>query len=318
LAFSRGQPLAPKVLDLGSLVTDMEDLLRRLVGPAVAVEIDVGRAPSWILADPVQMGQVVLNLVINARDAISGTGDVIVDVSPMTVSADHAVGDAPPGTYVALRVRDNGCGMTDEVRRRIFEPFYTTKPVGEGTGLGLATVYGIVHQSGGAIGVDTAPGGGTTFTVVLPAASAPTEPEPDIGEGGGRGRTVLVVDDEHGVRALARHALESAGYTVLTASDGEEGLRSTEGSAVPIDCVITDLLMPTMNGVEMVQQLRRARPELPVLYISGYFDGGSPLEATLPPGTAVLNKPFTAVELLRAVDALTPGSTRTARSHSGR
>ncbi|MGH7164566.1 MAG: ATP-binding protein [Nitrospiraceae bacterium] len=298
LAFSRKQMLELKVLDLNALVTDMEPMLRRLIGEDI--QLALVRAPSLgrIKADPTQMEQVILNLAINARDAMSGGGRLTIDTAEVQRDATSAPGpaDLAPGTFVMLTVSDTGCGMDAATQARIFEPFFTTKEQGKGTGLGLAMVHGIVRQSGGQIEVSSVPGRGATFRIYLPRVEeASATPQPSavpaaLPEGS---ETVLLVEDEEMVRSFVRHILQQQGYQVLTATNGEEGLQISKGYQGRIDILLTDVVMPGMSGREMADRLTAQRPGLKVLFMSGYTESAIVHHGVMDPGVAFLPKPFT-------------------------
>jgi PAS domain S-box-containing protein len=314
LAFSRGQMLMPTVLDLRDVVEGMVPMLRRLIREDVDLSLDLRDGRGWVYADRGQVEQVVLNLSANACDAMPGGGRLTLAVEAVELDEAYArahVG-ARPGPHVRLAVGDTGAGMTAEVRAHLFEPFFTTKEPGKGTGLGLATVYGIVKQSDGHIGVSSEPGAGTTFEIYLPRVEAPAATiaaEPATSRGGEE--TILLVEDEPEVRSLARDLLEAAGYLVLEASDGEDALRVVEQREGPIHLLVTDVVMPRMSGPELAGLLVRARPELKVLYVSGYIAAEIADLGVLEPGVHFLPKPFTPVGLARKVrevlDAPGPG-----------
>jgi signal transduction histidine kinase/ActR/RegA family two-component response regulator len=315
LAFSRKQVLRPRVLDLNTVVADSERLLRRVLPETVMLDVALAPNACIVRADPGQLEQVLLNLVLNARDALHNSADGMITVETGEVELDPASarawsthGNAPvPGIYVRLAVRDTGVGMSAETLAHVFEPFFTTKPVGRGTGLGLATVYGIVTQSGGAMRVESAPGAGSTFTVLLPRVTEPVEGSVQVRPGAPRGQeTVLLVEDEAAVRATARRILERHGYNVVEARHGRDALLEWKEHEGHIDLLLTDLRMPEMGGRELADTLRAERPELPVLFMSGYVDGvPEASKDSLGQGKGLVEKPFTADALLRAVrDAL--------------
>jgi PAS domain S-box-containing protein len=305
LAFSRKQLLRPRLLDLNVVVAGMERMLRRLIGEDVAIALRLAPALAPTLADPGQIEQVLLNLAVNARDAMPQGGTLTIETSDAVIAAAlaHDDGIVLPGRYVMLRVTDTGLGMDEATRRRAFEPFFTTKGAGQGTGLGLATVFGIVRQSNGHIRVDSAPGAGTAFTLFLPTASGVVEESRTAGApaAGGATGTILLVEDEAPVRALARRILSRAGYTVLEATDGADALRIARAHPGAIDLVLTDVVMPGMSGRELVEALRRERPIVAVLYMSGYTDDVIVRRSALNPRMVFVQKPFTAAELELAV-----------------
>jgi len=277
LAFCRMQVLQPKILDLNELVSEMCKLLRRLVPEDIAFNFRAGESLGRVKADPGQIEQVIMNLVVNAGDAMPGGGTLTVETRNIAVSAEEASRRAPvsPGQYVLLSVADNGMGMDADTKARIFEPFFTTKEQGKGTGLGLATVYGIVKQSGGFIWVESEPGWGARFEIYLPRVAdrlelAATQKEeiPTL-----RGsKTVLVAEDEEAVRELTCEFLKSAGYEVLPASNGAEALALAEVSKRHIHALVTDLVMPRMRGPELALRLKTLQPQVKVIYVSGYLD----------------------------------------------
>ncbi len=303
LAFSRKQVMRPQVLDLAEVVRGMEGLLRRLAGENIQVEVDTAGRPWRVRADLGQIEQVIMNLVANARDAMPAGGVLTIRTSRLAL--DDSQGGRHPslgaGSYAALAVQDTGVGMSGEVQARLFEPFFTTKPRGQGTGLGLATSYGIVRQSGGDILVDSEPGKGSTFRVLLPLVEAPVEtarraparPRKVAGTG-----AILLVEDEPQVRRLAREILESGGYTVMEASDGPEALAVAGGRSLPFDLVLTDMVLPNLDGRQVHQEVSRRCGASRVLYMSGY--AGS---TVLPGGGGgpFLQKPFTPRSLLLKV-----------------
>ena len=304
LTFSRRHVVQPRRVDVHAVVGEMGRLLRRLIGEDIAVKLHLGSASPQVFIDPGQLEQVVVNLAVNARDAMPAGGELIVETTDLTLDARAAEAWAlPTGRYVALAVADTGCGMPPEVLEHVFEPFFTTK--GErGTGLGLSTVYGVVRQAAGAIRVTSTPGEGARFEMLLPhceadaAADAPaaaTKARAKVGE------TVLVVEDERGVRQIVRSVLSGNGYKVLVASGGEEALAICAGYAGGIDLVITDVVMPRMSGREFVERLHAARPGLKVLYFSGYPDEILSREGVLQQGVRLLRKPFALAELQRRV-----------------
>jgi two-component system cell cycle sensor histidine kinase/response regulator CckA len=298
LAFSRRQVLAPALLDLNELVTNVERLLRRMIGEDVVLETALVPDLGWVLADAGQLEQVLMNLAVNARDAMPDGGSLRIALAEATID-DRSLGDPAglaPGRYVTLAVADTGTGMTAETQAHMFEPFYTTKGVEQGTGLGLATAYGIVKQSGGDIAVASTLGHGTTFTVYLPRldpdAAAAARRAPVVARRAQATETILLVEDEAAVRRLTRRILEEHGYRVIEASSGAEALGMARLHSGPIHLVLTDVVMPRMNGRELAALLLRDRPETSVVYMSGYPDD-SVLQSDLGGLVPFVQKPFT-------------------------
>ena len=298
LAFSRKQLLQPRVIDLNTLVQDMQKLLQRVIGEHIELRVETAAEGARVRADPTQLEQVIINLGVNARDAMPQGGTLTMRTANVEVAESFGEGGStvPPGRYITLSVQDTGCGMDDETKERIFEPFFTTKGPGKGTGLGLATVYGIVRQSGGAILVDSAPGEGTTLTVYLPREEAPIEPArvsvPPT-EKGHHSETVLVVEDEQMVRELVCAVLSDQGYNVICAANGNEGLRLAREHNGDIDLLVSDLIMPQMNGPEVARKLHATRPGTRLLFVSGYSNNDISDQGVLQPGIQFLEKPFT-------------------------
>ncbi len=306
LTFSRKQAIEPRVLNLHDVLNNIQRMLRRLIGEDIEFHAALEAAPAHIKADPGQLEQVIMNLAVNARDAMPGGGRLCV--STARVTPDQArLKDVPglvPREYVMLAVADTGTGMTAEVKAHLFEPFFTTKPAGKGTGLGLATCFGIVKQSGGHIQVESELGKGTTFKLYFPSALEPVAParaaNPATPALGGA-ETVLLVEDEAVVRELAAVTLREKGYNVMEAGNGEEGLRLAQNHNGGIDLVLTDVVMPVVGGMQMAQRLREVRPSAKVLFTSGYSEEVIGPQGVLEPGVAFLQKPFVAATLARRV-----------------
>ncbi|HSE28947.1 MAG TPA: ATP-binding protein [Gemmatimonadales bacterium] len=310
LAFARKQVVTPRVVSLNELVGNLQRLLDRLIGPHVMLETELAPDLWAVRADAGQLEQVVTNLVVNARDALPRGGTIRLVTRNVTLRADTgaAYTDLPAGDYVRLDVADTGEGMDEATLARVFEPFFTTKEKGKGTGLGLATAYGIVRQAGGSISVSSRPGEGSTFTVLLPQVDEPpgrVEPTPTaVPSAGGEGtETVLVVDDEALVRDIAVRALRARGYRVLVAGDGLEA-RGVADAAEALALLVADVQMPGLDGRELAATLRATRPGLRVLFISGRAEAGAAVDAVPPAGTDFLPKPFTPSQLALAVRAL--------------
>jgi PAS domain S-box-containing protein len=299
LAFGRKQTLQPRILDLNLIVRGLETMLRRVVAESVEVIIATTNRIGHVKADPVQMEQVLLNLVVNARDAMPAGGKLTISTGHAEVASDVGCDETlvRAGSYITLSVRDNGIGMDAATRARIFEPFFTTKEVGKGTGLGLATVYGIIKQSNGHIEVESEPGEGTTFRVLLPKVDSEptTAPRPAMNESQKRGTgTILLAEDEPLLRELGETILRQAGYEVLTAPDSpalERLIATHQGS---VDLLLTDVVMPGMSGPELVRIVRDRWPTIRVLYMSGYADDDI---EDLDRDAGFLQKPFTPAEL---------------------
>jgi nitrogen-specific signal transduction histidine kinase/ActR/RegA family two-component response regulator len=307
LAFARRQPLDPKSVDVNALVRGMEELLGRTLGPSSRLELQFGDELWPVLCDANQLESALLNLAINARDAMPGGGQLRVQTSNVVLDESYARsqgGEAVPGPYVAISVSDTGCGIPPDIIAKVFDPFFTTKPLGQGTGLGLSMLYGFVRQSGGHARVSSEPGQGTVFTLYLPRQSMPVPAEQEdhaIHTSAlahtGTGETVLVVDDEDTVRMLIRETLEDLGYAVLEAEDGPSALAVLQ-TAVRVDLLLTDVGLPGLNGRQVADAARVWRPGLRVLFVTGYAHmadvaGGSALEC----GMELITKPF-------ALDAL--------------
>jgi CheY-like chemotaxis protein len=290
LAYSRRQVLQPRVVDVNGVVANMHRMLLRLIGEDTEIVTELAPQAVPVRADPSQLEQVILNLAVNARDAMPGGGRLTIRTA--SVAHAEAIG-REHSEYALLAVEDTGEGMDEETRSRIFEPFFTTKEPGKGTGLGLSTVYGIVAQSGGFVQVASAPGAGSTFAVYLPSAAReevatePASPGSDALSGSG---TILLAEDDDGVRALAELILSRYGYTVLPARDGEDALRIADQHAGPIDLLVTDIVMPRMRGTELAEKLTSRRPDTGVLYMSGYADASALGEVD---AAAIVPKPFT-------------------------
>jgi two-component system, cell cycle sensor histidine kinase and response regulator CckA len=297
LLFSRQEVAEARVLDLNRVLVSIEDMLRRLVGEDIEIELSCDRSCPRLRADPGHVEQVLMNLVVNARDAMPAGGTIRIGTS--SVSA-HGAGEA---RRVILTVADTGSGMDEATRSHIFEPFFTTKEKGKGTGLGLSTVFGIVHDAGGTICVDTRLGSGTTFTIELPAANEENEEEANEPESVPRlaGETVLLVEDEQQVRRVARRILEGAGYRVLEAADPVEALALFERASAPVDLIITDVVMPKMNGVELIRRLRERSNSLRALCMSGYTEDETARSGLQELRVPMLQKPFTPESLRRKV-----------------
>src|SRR5207302_1129974 len=275
LAYSRQQVLAPRLLDLNGLVGGMESALRALLGARIELALDLAAQSGAVRVDSAQLEQALLNLVLNARDAMPGGGRLQVVTRTVVVDEAFAREHAPmqPGRYTTLAVRDTGVGMDEETQSHLFEPFFTTKPGRHGAGLGLATTYGIVKQSGGYIWTESAPGAGATFTIYLPwhePLVAAVPPPESAGAARGAGETVLVVDDEPAVRVVTKRILQRSGYAVLEAAGGVEALDALREHPGPIHLLLTDVIMPEMNGREVAQRVRGQRPGIRVVYMSGY------------------------------------------------
>ncbi|HYD51802.1 MAG TPA: ATP-binding protein, partial [Gemmatimonadaceae bacterium] len=307
LAFSRKQILQPRLLSLNDVMRDLGRMLRRTVGEDVTLTIEPDPELGWVRADPGQIEQVLLNLVVNARDAMPTGGTLRLATRNVDAGeAQQAHAEAESIAYIALEVQDTGCGMSAAVREQIFEPFFTTKAKGKGTGLGLSTVYGIVKQSGGFVRVESEPGVGSTFTVFLPRVlAAPAErssvdPSPCV-EGSA---TVLLVEDEDALRRLAARVLTRRGYRVLVANGGDEALAIAAAHDGAIDLLLTDVVMPGMSGRELAERLATLRPETKLMYMSGYTEDAIVRHGVSGHETAFLQKPFTPDALLRGVQAV--------------
>lgn len=309
LAFSRKQLLRPVVLDLNEVIGQTEGMLTRLIGENYQLVLDLQSPLSTVHADRTQIEQVLLNLVVNARDAMPAGGRVTIRTADVIIGNDRSTLNVPPGGYVLLEVEDSGSGIEVAVLSRIFEPFYTTKPAGRGTGLGLSTVYGAVQQSGGHIQVESAAGEGSRFSIYLPPASEPAE-TPAVAPSKQSRSTgterVLVVEDDDAVRTLATRMLQRHGYTVLVAASPADAL-SIVGSEAAIDIVVSDVVMPEMNGFELATRVQALRPGMPLLLMSGYAEDSMPSGATTHhEGFPLVEKPFTSDQLLSAIrDVLT-------------
>jgi len=305
LAFSRKQLLELKVVDVNAIVQDMERLLQPLIGENVEITTILSPDAPHTRADAGQLEQVLMNLVVNAKDAMPHGGKLTIQTHNLVVDENHRRGQTfiRPGNYVLLTVRDTGMGMDRETQSRIFEPFFTTKEKGKGTGLGLSTVYGIVKQSGGYVLVQSEEQRGTTFHIYLPRVEGVVEkhaaPAPHTALGGTE--TVLLVEDEESVRQLVRDTLAARGYRVVEAENGEAGMAAAAQHEGKIDLVITDVVMPGMSGRDLVKQLAQLRPETKVLYLSGYTEDAILSEGTIETGSSFLQKPFTLQNLLRRV-----------------
>jgi two-component system, cell cycle sensor histidine kinase and response regulator CckA len=308
LAFSRKQVLEPKALGLKIVIGELEKMLRRLIGEDIDLKIILPEKLGTIRADRGQIEQVLLNLVVNARDAMPQGGKLTIEAanSELSQSDVNRFRYVTPGRYVTLRVTDSGCGMDSELQSHIFEPFFTTKEKGKGTGLGLATVYGVIKQSGGYIWVDSEPGKGTTFRIYLPqvqeSPEAAIEEKPRAKLALTVSRTILVVEDEQSLRKLTRSILAEAGYFVLEARDALQAIQLSKETSAAIDLLLTDVVMPGMSGPQLAEELSPRRREMTVLYMSGYTDGALAAHGALEPGISVLHKPFTRDQLLRRVE----------------
>lgn len=305
LAFSRKQVMDLRPLQLNRVVAGTERLLRRLIGDVVELETALAPDLPAVRSDAGQLEQVLVNLVVNARDAMPDGGVVRIETARVTIDESHCATnpDARPGPHVVLTVSDTGAGIDAATLERLFEPFFTTKPRGQGTGLGLATVYGIVRQSDGHIAVHSEPGQGSAFSVYLPEAEAPTTVEtPDADRDGpirSGTEVILVVDDDPALRSLVRRVLERHGYHVLEASSGAEALAVSADAGRPIDILLTDVVMPEMSGPQLAVRFLQQRPTVPVLYMSGYTDNEVERHGIAESGAPFLQKPFTPDTLAR-------------------
>jgi two-component system cell cycle sensor histidine kinase/response regulator CckA len=309
LAFGRRQVLEPKVVDLNEVLLRMERMIRRLIGEDVELKILPAEGLDRVNVDPGQVEQVIMNLAVNARDAMPSGGTLTITTANLG-QADAAMADGVSGQRVMLTVTDTGCGMDRETQGQAFEPFFTTKPVGKGTGLGLSTVFGIVKQSGGSISLVSAPGQGTTFAVYFPQMTEEStthrsaySPTPQLGA-----ETILVTEDETQLRALMRTVLSRHGYRVLDAADGIDALRQAASHDGPIHLLLTDVVMPAMSGKELASRLASIRPRTRVLYMSGYTDDAIANHGVLNMGIAFIQKPFRPDALIRRVREVLDGT----------
>jgi signal transduction histidine kinase/ActR/RegA family two-component response regulator len=302
LTFCRKQVLTARPVDLNAVLSDTGQMLTRLIGESIRLELRTAPVACPIEADRVQLEQVLINLAVNARDAMAGRGTLQVELDRVMVEADTR--DLSSGQYVRLTVRDTGCGMDDATRERIFEPFFTTKLADEGSGLGLSTVYGVVKQLGGHISVESAPQQGTTFTIHFPATAKPLATPRDASAAPAvarRAETVLLVEDDRAVRTVVGSVLHRHGYTVLKAATPREALRIARAHAASIDLVLTDVIMPEMSGPEMVTLLAQQHPETRAVYLSGYSGDALLRQGLLESRPRLLQKPVATGDLLQAV-----------------
>jgi PAS domain S-box-containing protein len=319
LAFGRQQVLRPQVVDLNRVAGDVAGMLRRVIGADVQLMLELSPEPTPVYADAGQLEQVLMNLAVNARDAMPDGGTLEIRTRRVGSRGQEADGASSATAWVALSVRDTGIGMSEATQARVFEPFFTTKAPGQGTGLGLATAYGIVSQSGGQVRVESTLGLGSTFTVLIPEhhdVEAPTVPAAPAERREAPGReTILLVEDEPQVRSLTRRMLERGGYTVLEAPHGLAALRIADEHGDRVSLVLTDVVMPEMGARDLLERLRIRRPTLPALLMSGYSAEAVTGQGVLVPGTALVSKPFTQAALLRAVrETLDAAAGRSART----
>ncbi len=314
LTFARRQMIQPRPLDLNEVTLQMDRMLRRLIGEQIEVVTSLATGLWLVKADPGQMEQVILNLVINARDAMPKQGRLTIQTANVSLDAGHSrlYADMQPGDYVMLAVSDTGIGMDETVMEHVFEPFFTTKDKERGTGLGLATCYGIVKLNGGSLSVESEPGRGSTFKVLLPRARSAVEPMPrgTLADAPPGSETVLLVEDEPLVRAMALMALQEKGYRVLEATHGEEALRVAGEAGGPIHLMVTDVVMPQMGGVELAQRLLQMHPGLRVLFTSGYTEDAIADLTAKHPELAFLEKPFSSDQLVQRVRRLLDSAPR--------
>jgi len=305
LAFGRREVAKPRIVNLNQTVQDVEQLLRRTLGEHVDLVVTLRPELAAILADPGQLEQILVNLAINARDAMPSGGSLTIETGNVTVDEAYATQKAhlQPGEHVRLRVSDTGSGMPPEVVRRAFEPFFTTKPKGEGTGLGLATVYGIVTQAGGHIHIYSEPGVGTTVSILFPVTAGRVQEKVPLitSDVSSHGETVLVVEDEAALREVTRRILRRNGYKVLTTDSAPEAVALAEDYAGTIHLLLTDVVMPKLLGKEVAEQVLARRPEVRVLYMSGYAQPVLASHGSLEAGVLLLEKPFTEQDLLTKV-----------------
>jgi len=302
LAFSRQQILRPRVLDLNTTVRDLKSMLVRLIGADIQLNTRLADNLGMLTADPGQLEQILVNLVVNARDAMPGGGRIDIETSDVELDENYSRKHAstPPGSYVMLAVSDTGQGMSREVQDRIFEPFFTTKEKTNGTGLGLSTVYGIVKQSGGSIWVYSEPGRGTTFKIYLPRVDDLADEiavPAAVTNGRGGMETILLVEDDPSVRQVACRILRRKGYTVVEASNGAQALQRCAEQAREFDLIVTDLVMPEMGGLELAKRIRQTNPDTLILFTSGYTEDAVQRRSFLEPGAAFIEKPFTPARL---------------------
>jgi PAS domain S-box-containing protein len=302
LAFARREMVQPRVLNLNAVVASVTKLLRRTLGEHVALVAELEPDLGPVLADPGQIEQILVNLAVNSRDAMPGGGKLVIETANVEVDGGYAAihANLSPGRYVALKVSDNGIGMSPEVIDRAFEPFFTTKPKGEGTGLGLATIYGIVTQAEGNVRIYSEPRLGTTVTVLLPVTDRPAlvaEKAPGTIEGGGN-ELVLLVEDEPAMREVTRRILARNGYQVITAANGQQAIDVATSCDRHINLLLTDVVMPGMQGREVAERVCALQPAIDVLYMSGYTQGILGAQGFLEPGINLIEKPFTETSLL--------------------
>jgi len=306
LAFSRQQVLQPRIVNVGDHIKGIEDLLRRVLGEDIHLSVDIGDHPIHLRADPTQLEQVIMNLVVNARDAMPSGGRLSIEVSGVTLDEEYCSRnlDAHPGSYARIAIGDTGCGMTSEVLARLFEPFFTTKEAGKGTGLGLATVYGILKQSGGHVTVYSEVGEGTTFKVHLPLSEEPASvgDAPVFNTVVPNGtETVLLVEDEDSMRQLAIEYLRGKGYSVLGAGDPDAAIAIASKHSGPIHMLLTDVILPGISGVKLAERLAATHPHMRVLYVSGYTADAIVHHGGQGPNFAFLSKPFSLSALARKI-----------------
>ncbi|WP_246607963.1 PAS domain-containing hybrid sensor histidine kinase/response regulator [Paractinoplanes toevensis] len=305
LAFARREVVRPRPLSLNDVVIDIEAMLRRSIGEHILLDLNLAAALPTITADPGQLDQVLVNLAVNARDAMPRGGTITIETCDLTVDLEYAAGRPAlrPGHYVRLRFSDTGTGMPPEVIERAFEPFYTTKPAGKGTGLGLATVYGIIAAAGGDLSIYSEAGLGTTFTILMPTTDAePAAPaEPEAAPAGSRRGTILAVEDEPALRDVLHRILSGAGHEVLIAADGPAALALATEHPGRIDVLLTDVVMPHMLGKDLAERFRALCPGAGVLFMSGYARPALASQGTLDPDVTLVEKPFSKNQLLTAV-----------------